>query len=44
MQAPQLQAPAQDLRDSLLLYIEDLFVSSIAHSIEASPLIRPVIP
>ena len=33
VQAPQLQAPACDLRDSLLLYIEDLHASSIARFI-----------
>lgn len=42
-QAPQLRAPARDLRDSHLLYIEDLFVSAIAHSIEVSLLVRPAI-
>lgn len=40
MQAPQLQVPAQDLRGSLLLYIEGMFMSSIAHSIEVSPLVQ----
>lgn len=43
VQAAQLRAPAQDLRDSLLLYMENLFASSIAHFMEASLLVRPAI-
>ena len=34
---------AVKVRDSLLLYIEDLFASSIAHLMEVSPLVRSVI-
>lgn len=34
---------AVNVRDSLLLYIEDLFASSIAHLMEVSPLVRSVI-
>lgn len=47
VQVPQLRAPAmrsqRNTRDSLLLYMENRSVSSIAHLMEVSPLVRPAI-